>query len=387
LQRNLVRSHAAAVGELLPPDVVRAMMLTRARALAAGFSGVRPEVAAQLVALLNAGIVPAVPDRGSVGASGDLHQQAHIALAVMGEGRVLASGGATEAAAAALGRAGIAPLELQAKEGLSLVNGTDGMLALGVLAHHDAARLLVAADVACALSVEGGLGTSRPFAADLHALRPHPGQAASAANLRRLVAGSNIGASHSESDHAVQDAYSTRCAAQVHGAARDVHAFAGEVFGRELASVIDNPVVFADGRVESNGNFHGQPLAYALDFLAVALAGVANISERRTMWLLDAATSRGLPAYLSPSPGLASGFMLAQYTQAALVSEAKIMASPASLDSIPTSGSQEDHVSMGWLAGMKLRRVMALVAQVLGIEAMCGSQAVDLRRPLAAGPG
>jgi histidine ammonia-lyase len=388
LQRNIVRSHAAGAGGLLPVEVVRAMMLLRARALSAGYSGVRPDVVRRIADLLNLGIHPAVPSRGSVGASGDLAQLAHVALCITGEGMVTDGDGRhPEAAADALTRTGLGSLALEAKEGLALINGTEGMLAVGLLAHHDSAVLLSTADVTAALSVEGALGTDRPFAQDLHELRPHPGQVASAANLRGLLSGSAIVASHRDSEHAVQDAYSFRCAPQVHGAARDAHRFAGEVFGRELGSVVDNPVVLPDGRVESTGNFHGQPLAHAMDFLALAMTGVGSIAERRTQWLLGHGGQRGLPPFLSTSPGLRSGYMMAQYTQAALVSECKVLAHPASSDSIPTSGSQEDHVSMGWLAGLKLRQVLEHVRTILAIEALCAAQAVELQRPLEPAPG
>jgi histidine ammonia-lyase len=382
LQRNLIRSHAAGAGEPLEAEVVRAMMVLRARALAAGYSGVRPIVVERLIDLLNHGIVPAVPSRGSVGASGDLAQLAHVALCLVGEGRVLSAGGAQAPAADALRQAGLEPLELGAKEGLALINGTEGMLALGLLAHHDADLLLRTADVSAAMTIEGALGTDRPFAEDLMALRPHPGQATSAANLRRLLEGSPIAASHRDSPHAVQDPYSMRCAPQVHGAARDAHGFTGDVLGREAGSVVDNPVVLPDGRVESTGNFHGEPLAYALDFLGLALTGLAGIAERRTYWLLGPGSSRGLPPFLSREPGLDSGYMLAQYTQAALVSECKILAQPAGADSIPTSGTQEDHVSMGWLSGLKLGEIVRRVRTVLAVEAVCAAQALDLRSPL-----
>jgi histidine ammonia-lyase len=386
LQRNLIRSHAAGAGELLDPEVVRAMMLLRARTLSAGYSGVRPRVAQALVDLLNHRVHPAVPSRGSVGASGDLAQLAHVALCLMGEGRMLSAGGSTEAAAA-LRDAGLEPVRLEAKEGLAMVNGTDGMVALGTLAHHDAALLLRTADVAAAITVEGALGTDSPFAEDLHRLRPHPGQVASAVNLRALLRGSPIIASHRESQHAVQDPYSMRCAPQVHGAARDAHAWAGDVLERERGAVVDNPVILPDGRVESTGNFHGEPLAYALDLLTIGLTGLANIAERRTYWLLGAGQGRGLPPFLSTEPGLGSGYMLAQYTQAALVSECKQLAAPAGVDSIPTSGTQEDHVSMGWLAGLQLRQVVGRVRTVLAIELLCGAQALDLRRPMEPAPG
>jgi histidine ammonia-lyase len=380
LQHNLLRSHAAGTGPLLPPEVVRGMMLLRARTLAAGWSGVRPVLVERLTDLLNRGITPAVPSRGSVGASGDLAQLAHIALCLIGEGAVLDDGGAVPAAEVLEG-AGLEPLRLEAKEGLALINGTDGMAALGVLALHDAEGLLTAADVTAAMTIEAALGTDRPFAEDLMTLRPHPGQAESAANLRALLMGSGIVASHRDSEHAVQDPYSMRCAPQVHGAARDAARFAAGVLDRELRSVVDNPVILDDGHVESTGNFHGQPLAYAMDLLAVALTGIASISERRTYWLLGPGQHRGLPPFLSTSAGLGSGYMLAQYTQAALVSECKVLGHPAALDSIPTSGTQEDHVSMGWLSGLKLRDIVDHVTAVLAIEALCAAQALDLREP------
>jgi histidine ammonia-lyase len=387
LQRNLIRSHAAGAGDLLEPEVVLAMMLLRARALAAGFSGVRPAVVEGLLGMVTHRVVPAVPSRGSVGASGDLAQLAHVALCLTGEGRVLSADGATAPTGPALHQAGLEPVDLRAKEGLALVNGTEGMLALGLLAHHDATGLLRAADVAAAMTIEGALGTDRPFAEELMALRPHPGQGASAANLRRLLEGSAIIESHRDSAHAVQDPYSMRCAPQVHGAARDVHAFAGEVLEREAGSVVDNPVVLEDGRVESTGNFHGEPLGHALDALAAAMTGVASISERRTYWILGPGRDRGLPPFLSTEAGLGSGYMLAQYTQAALVSECKALSAPATVDSIPTSGTQEDHVSMGWLAGLQLREVVRKVRTVLAIEALCAAQAIDLRAPLTPARG
>jgi len=379
LQRNLIRSHAAGAGDPLPSEVVRAMMLLRARALAAGYSGVRPVVVERIAELLNAGVTPMVPSRGSVGASGDLAQLAHIALCLIGEGTALSGVGPPEPAADALRRAGVEPLTLAPKEGLALVNGTEGMLALGTLALHDVRGLLRAADVAAAMTIEGALGTDRPFAREIVGLRPQPGQADSAFNLRALLAESAIIASHRDSPHAVQDPYSMRCAPQVHGAARDAIRFAEDVMERERAAVVDNPVILEDGRVESTGNFHGEPLAYALDLMAVALTGLASISERRTYWILGPGQQRGLPAFLSTDPGLSSGYMLAQYTQAQLVSESKSLAQPASVDSIPTSGTQEDHVSMGWLAGLQVRAVVEHVATVLGIEAMCAAQALDLR--------
>jgi histidine ammonia-lyase len=381
LQHNLIRSHAAGTGDPLPAEVVRAMMLLRGRTLAAGRSGARPVVVERIADLLNARITPAVPSRGSVGASGDLAQLAHAALCLVGEGRVLANGGGTEPAAEALRRAALDPIELQAKEGIALVNGTEGMLALGTLALRDIRTLLTSTDVVAAMTVEGALGTDRPFALEVVGLRPHPGQALSAANIRALLSGSAIIASHRDSSHAVQDPYSMRCAPQVHGAARDAAGFAGEVFDRERAATVDNPVILPDGRVESTGNFHGEPLAYAMDLLAIALAGVAGISERRTYWILGPGQQRGLPPFLAPEPGLESGYMLAQYTQAALVTEAKALAQPAGVDSIPTSGTQEDHVSMGWTSGLKLRTLLGHAATVIGIEAMVAAQALELRSP------
>src|SRR6266516_318188 len=381
LQRRIVLSHATGSGDPLETEVVRAMQLLRARTLVQGYSGVRPVVVEALLALLDAGVTPVIPEHGSVGASGDLAQLAHLALPLIGEGEVQVDGQRLPAVEG-LRRAGLQPLELSYKEGLSLVNGTEGMLALACLAVADAEALATAADVACAMSIEGLLGTDRPFQRRLHELRPHPGQLASADNLRELLAGSPILASHRHSDHAIQDAYSLRCAPQIHGACRDVIAFARQVVDRELGSVTDNPVVFADsGEVVSVGNFHGEPLAFVLDFLAIALTELADVSERRVDRLLDPALNHDLPAFLTEDPGL----MLTQYTAAALVSDCKILSHPASVDSIPTSGNQEDHVSMGWTAGLKLRRVLANLRRTLGIEALCAAQAIDLRAPLQPG--
>jgi histidine ammonia-lyase len=386
LQRRIVLSHATGTGDPLDVEVVRAMQLLRARTLTQGFSGVRPVVVEALLGLLDAGVVPVIPEHGSVGASGDLAQLAHLALPLLGVGEVLVDGRRMPATEG-LRLAGLEPLTLSYKEGLSLVNGTEGMLALACLAVADAEALAAMADLACAMSIEGLLGTDRPFQARVHELRPHPGQLDSAANLRGLLAGSPILASHRHSDHAIQDAYSLRCAPQVHGACRDVIGFARSVVERELGAVTDNPVVFAeDEEVVSVGNFHGEPLAFVLDFLAVALAELADISERRVDRLLDPALNHDLPPFLTPDPGLNSGLMLTQYTAAALVSDCKILAHPASVDSIPTSGNQEDHVSMGWTAGLKLRRVVANARRVLAIEALCAAQAIDLRAPLEPGP-
>jgi histidine ammonia-lyase len=305
----------------------------------------------------------------------------------MGEGEVRTADGTLVPAAEALAAAGIEPVELAAKEGLALINGTDGMLGMLVLAITDLRALLKAADVAAAMSVEGQLATDRVFAADLQALRPHPGQAASAENLTRILADSGLMASHRGPEcHRVQDAYSLRCSPQVHGAARDTADHAARVAGRELASAIDNPVVLDDGRVESNGNFHGAPVGYVLDFLAIAAADVASISERRTDRFLDRARSHGLPPFLAHDPGVDSGHMIAQYTQAAIVSELKRLANPASVDSIPSSAMQEDHVSMGWSAARKLRRAVDGLTRVVAIEVLTAARALDLRAPLAPSP-
>ncbi len=385
LQRRIVLSHATGSGDPLDGEVVRAMQLLRARTLVQGYSGVRPVVVEALCALLGAGVTPVIPEHGSVGASGDLAQLAHLALPLIGEGEVEVDG-ERMTAPVGLRRAGLEPLDLSYKEGLSLVNGTEGMLALACLAVTDAAALATMADVACAMSIEGLLGTDRPFQQRLHELRPHPGQLDSASNLRELLAGSPILASHRHSDHAIQDAYSLRCAPQVHGACRDVLSFARQVVERELGSVTDNPVVFGEeGDVVSVGNFHGEPLAFVLDFLAIALAELADISERRIDRLLDPALNHDLPPFLTRDPGLNSGLMLTQYTAAALVSECKVLAHPASVDSIPTSGNQEDHVSMGWTAGLKLRRVLANARRTIAIEVLCAAQAIDLRAPLRPG--
>jgi histidine ammonia-lyase len=386
LQHALVRSHAAGLGPPVEREVVRAMLVLRLRTLAMGRSGVRPAVAEAYAALLNAGITPVVPEAGSVGASGDLAPLAHCALCLTGEGEAVDREGCRRPAGEVLAEAGISPLRLEVKEGLAVTNGTDGMLGMLVLACHDARRLMVTADVAAAMSVEALFGTDRPFAADLQELRPHPGQARSAANLRRLLAGSEVIASHRDSAHAVQDAYSVRCAPQVVGAARDTLTFAEQVAGRELASAVDNPVVLPDGRVESNGNFHGEPLAFACDFLAIAAAEVGAISERRTDRLLDPNRSAGLPAFLAAEPGIDCGLMVAQYAAAALVAENRTLLVPASADSVPTSAMQEDHVSMGWGAARKLRRVLDNLARILAVELVCAARGLDLRAPLAPAP-
>jgi histidine ammonia-lyase len=381
LQGAIVRSHAAATGEPLDDPTVRAVLLLRARTLAAGYSGVRAALPERLLELLAADLLPVVPCKGSVGASGDLAQLAHLAQPLIGEGRLRAPGDGPRGrpAAEVLAERGIEPLVLAPKEGLSLVNGTEPMQALLAFSVRDTDLLLQAADVACALSIEALLGTDRPYDERVQVIRPHPGQLDSAANLRALLAGSELMASHRHSRHAVQDAYSLRCAPQVHGAVRDVLAYARRVIETELGSVVDNPVIVPDGEVMTTGNFHGEPLAFAADMLAMAVCELASISERRVDRMLDPASSRGLPPFLAPNAGTNSGYMLAQYTAASLVSENKVLAHPASVDTIPTSGKQEDHVSMGWTAVRKLRDVVVNVRTCLAVEILCGVQGIDLR--------
>jgi histidine ammonia-lyase len=398
LQHGIVRSHATAVGEPLSREEARAMLLLRAHVLALGHSGVRPAVVDLMVSMLNEDVVPAVPQQGSLGASGDLAPLANLALPLIGHGGVLTPEGGVEPAAAAMARAGLEPLVLEAKEGLSLVNGTQGMLAIGIIATERAAMLARTADVVAAMTIEASLGTDRPFDERLQALRPHPGQSSSAANLRRLLAGSPILASHRESPHLVQDAYSLRCAPQVHGATRDALNYAREVLAIEANSVSDNPIVLpggeagsegtgaGGGEVVAGGNFHGQPVAVALDTVATALVSLASISERRLYRLLDEHQSNGLPPFLVHGAGLNSGFMLVQYTAASLVSECKSLAHPASVDSIPSSAGQEDHVSMGMTSARHARDVEANAETVLALEALGAAQALDLRAPLEPGP-
>lgn len=387
LQVSLLRSHAAGVGERLPDALIRAMLVLRARTLAQGYSGVRPLLVERFVEFLREDLLPVVPAQGSVGASGDLAPFAHLALPLIGEG-FLVDGGEPAPAAEVLAKHGLAPIQLRAKEGLSLLNGTEGMLALGVLAADRAKRIARTADVACALSVEALLGSARPFRAEIHELRPHPGQLASAANLRELLLGSAIVASHRDDfTHAVQDAYSLRCAPQVHGACRDAFSYAVGVFERELGSVVDNPIVLPDtAEVVSGGNFHGQPLALAMDTMAIAVTELSSISERRIDRMLDPQHSSGLPAFLSARPGVNSGYMLTQYTAAALVAENRVLSHPASVESIPTSGSQEDHVSMGWGAGRKLWEVLDNTALVIAVEILCAVQGIEYRAPLDPSP-
>jgi histidine ammonia-lyase len=385
LQRNLVRSHAAGSGEPLPAEVVRAMLVLRANALAVGYSGNRPEVVDLLVALLNAGVHPVIPSRGSVGASGDLAPLAHLALVVIGEGEATI-GDATLPGGEALAAAGLQPIELEAKEGLALLNGTQLMGAIGALALTDAGVLVRTADVTGAMSLEAMLGTAAAFDDALMWARPHPGQLASAARLRGLLADSQIGDSHRSDPHKVQDPYSLRCMPQVHGAVTDALAPLDDALAVEINAATDNPLVFPDGRVVSGGNFHGEPLALALDHARLALTALATISERRTARILDTRLS-GLPAFLAADPGLESGLMLAQYTAAAAVNELKTTAHPAAADTIPTSANQEDHVSMGATSALLLRDAVELTTTVLAAEALCAARGLDLRAPLRPGRG
>jgi histidine ammonia-lyase len=382
LQRSLIRSHAAGSGPEVEREVTRALMLLRLSTLATGRTGVRVETATAYAAMLNAGVTPVVHEYGSLGCSGDLAPLAHCALALMGEGPVRDANGELRNAADVL-----EPITLHEKEGLALINGTDGMLGMLILALADLQDLFVAADIAAAMSVEGLLGTDRVFADDLQRLRPQHGQAVSAQNIRALLTGSPIVASHrGPEDRRVQDAYSLRCAPQVAGAARDTAAHAAAVADRELKAAIDNPVITRDGRVESNGNFHGAPVGYVLDFLAIAAADLASMSERRTDRFLDKARNHGLQPFLADDPGVDSGLMIAQYTQAAIVSELKRLAAPASVDSIPSSAMQEDHVSMGWSAGRKLRKALDGLTRVLAIEMLTAARGIGLRAPLQPAP-
>lgn len=387
LQRALVRSHAAGMGEAVEREVVRAMMVLRARSLAMGCSGARPVVAEQLLALLNAGLTPVVPEYGSLGASGDLAPLAHCGLALMGEGEVDCPDGTRRPASDALAGAALAPITLGPKEGLALINGTDGILGMLVLAIEDLEQLVRVADVGAAMSVEALLGTDRAFAQELIALRPQSGQADSAANLRALLSHSEIVASHRYGDPRVQDAYSLRCAPQVAGAARDTLGHARRVAEAELVSAIDNPMVLPDGRVESCGNFHGAPLGFACDFLAIAAAEVGAIAERRTDRLMDHTRSQGLPPFLAQDAGVNSGLMIAHYAQAAMVAENRRLAAPASVDSLPTSAMQEDHVSMGWGAARKLRGAISNLTRILAVELSASARALDLRAPLRPAAG
>jgi histidine ammonia-lyase len=385
LQRNLLMSHAVGVGEPLPREVVRAMMAIRANTLLRGHSGVRQLVIERLVAMLNADIVPVVPSRGSVGSSGDLAPLAHMALPLIGMGKVEA-GGKVVGAGQALSAAKMPPLVLEAKEGLALINGTQMMSAIGCLAVHDAAGLLRDAQVVAGMSLEALMGSVAPFAPEIHALRAHPGQAAVAANMRALTEGSQIVKSHEFCDR-VQDAYSLRCIPQILGPVHEVVDQAAKVLATEINSVTDNPLVFPDGAIVSQGNFHGEVLAFHLDFLAIALSELASVSERRTERLVNPDLSEGLKPFLVDKGGLNSGFMIAQYVAAALVSENKVHSHPASVDSIPTSANQEDHNSMGSISALKLARVLENARNVVAIEALCAAQALDFKAPLKPGKG
>jgi histidine ammonia-lyase len=388
LQVNLIRSHSAGVGEPLSQEETRAMMLLRANSLAKGFSGVRPEVIDLICAMLNNGVHPVVPSQGSVGASGDLAPLAHLALAMIGEGQVWDQS-ARSNSAEALKRAGIKPLVPEAKEAISLINGTQAMLAVGTLSLLAAETLAATADVLGAMSLDALHGTDVAFDARIHDARPHSGQVEVAANLRRLLKGSEIRESHKDCGR-VQDAYSLRCIPQVHGAVRDTLAFCRRTFEIEMNSAVDNPLVFVKGHGEgdiiSGGNFHGQPLAFALDYLAIALSALAGISERRIERLVNPALNEGLPPFLAPDAGINSGFMMPQVTAAALASENKGLAHPASVDSITTSGNKEDYVSMGMAAAIKLKRVIANTTNVLAIEACAAAQALDFLAPLKSSP-
>ena len=387
LQQSLIRSHAAGMGQVVEPEVVRAMQLLRLRTLCSGATGVRPVVAETIAAMLNASITPVVYEYGSLGCSGDLAPLSHCALAMMGEGEVFDKSANRRPALEVLKENNITPIVLREKEGLALINGTDGMLGMLLLAITDLNELCTLADIATALSVEALLGTDQVFAPEMHEpLRAHPGQIASAANIFGLLKNSPLVASHREDDTRVQDAYSLRCAPQVNGAVRDTITHALTVAQRELAAMIDNPVITGSGEIRSNGNFHGAPIGYVLDFLAIAACDLGSMSERRTDRMLDINRSMGLPAFLAFNAGVDSGLMIAQYTQASMVSENKRLAVPASVDSIPTSAMQEDHVSMGWSAGRKLRLVINNLRRIVAIEILSATRALDMRQPLKSSP-
>jgi len=388
LQTNLVRSHSAGVGQPLSEPEVRAMLLLRANVLAKGFSGVRPELLELLVAMVNAGVHPVIPEKGSVGASGDLAPLAHLALVVIGEGEAFYRGGRM-AGDEALRRAGLEPIQLAAKEGLALLNGTQAMNAVGALAVARAQRLAKLADLAGAMSLEALRGTPAAFDPRIHQARPHAGQMAAAAHLMRLLEGSEIRESHREHDSRVQDAYCLRCMPQVHGAVRGVLAHVAAVLETEAGSATDNPLVFPhlssktqDHGLVSGGNFHGAPLAYALDYAGIAVTDLAGITERRIDRLLNPDINEGLPAFLSPDPGLSSGFMIAQIVAAALINECQVLAHPASTGNIPTDGGKEDHVSMGMTSALKLRQIVENAERIVAIELMCAAQGIEFRRPL-----
>ncbi len=389
LQINLVRSHAGGVGQPLSEAESRAMLLLRANVLAKGFSGVRPALLELLVALLNAGVCPVIPEKGSVGASGDLAPLAHLALVVIGEGEAFYRG-ERMAGGEALRRAGLQPLQLAAKEGLALLNGTQAMTAVGALAVARAQRVVHLADLGGAMSLEALMGTPAAFDERIHLARPHTGQIAAAAHLVRLLAGSEIRESHREHDSRVQDAYCLRCMPQVHGAVRDVLAHVAGVLETEAGSATDNPLIFPEissetqsrGAVISGGNFHGAPLAYAFDYAAIALTDLSGITERRIDRLLNPDINEGLPAFLSNDPGLSSGFMMAQIVAAALINECQVLSHPASTGSIPTDGGKEDHVSMGMTGALKLRQIVEHAERIVAIELMCAAQGLEFRKPL-----
>ena len=387
LQHSLIRSHAAGSGPEVEREVVRGLMALRLQTLLTGRTGVRREVCDLYAGMLNAGVTPVVHEYGSLGCSGDLAPLAHVALVAIGEGWARTASGEVVSGAQALQRAGLVPLELREKEGLALINGTDGMLAMLCLGLHRATALLACADLAAAMSIEGLMGTDRVFQPELHQLRPHPGQAESARTIAGILKDSPIVASHSgPEDGRVQDAYSLRCTPQVHGGARDTLSHAERVALTELASAIDNPVISPSGDLESNGNFHGAPVAYVLDFMAIVLADVASMSERRCDRFMDVARNNGLPPFLAHEVGVDSGLMIAQYTAAGLVSEMKRLAHPASVDSIPSSAMQEDHVSMGWHSGRKLLTAIDALTRVIAIEFLAASRALALRAPLTPSP-
>jgi histidine ammonia-lyase len=382
LQRNLVRSHACGLGEPLPEDEVRAMLLLRANVLAKGFSGVRPRLIEALITLLNHRIHPVIPARGSVGASGDLAPLAHLGLALMGEGLVLHEGRRVPAALALL-QTGLAPITLEAREGLALLNGTQGITAVGALALARALRVAELADLAGAMTLEALKGTPTPFDERIHAVRPHSGQIAAAAHLRSLLADSEIRESHRLNDPRVQDAYCLRCMPQVHGAVRDTLAQARTTLEIETGAATDNPLIFAEeGDILSGGNFHGAPLALALDTAAIAVTTLMGIGERRIDRLVNPDINEGLPPFLSKTPGVSSGLMIAHVAAAALLNEAKVLAHPASVDSVPTSGGKEDHVSMGMTAALKFRQIVENAERLLAIELLCAAQGLEYRAPL-----
>jgi histidine ammonia-lyase len=393
LQTNLVRSHSAGVGQPLAESEARAMLLLRANVLAKGFSGCRAAVVELLVAMLNSGVHPVIPEKGSVGASGDLAPLAHLALVAIGEGEAVYRG-ERMAGGAALRRAGLEPLELAAKEGLALLNGTQAMTAVGALAVARGLRVAKVADLAGAMSLEALMGTPTAFDKRIHEARPHAGQIAAAAHLMHLMEGSEIREAHREQDSRVQDAYCLRCMPQVHGAVRDVLNHVRGVLEIEAGSATDNPLVFPEtsskgvdrGAVLSGGNFHGAPLAYAFDYAAIALTDLASITERRIDRLLNPDINEGLPPFLSPDPGLSSGFMMAQIVAAALINECQVLAHPSSTGSIPTSGGKEDHVSMGMTGAVKLRQIVENGERIAAIELMCAAQGLECRRPLKASP-